>query len=178
MPTRTKSTTASSTPTPSGFLEKVVLNVGLGRASQSVGFEDKQLKQVMADIAAITGQQPRVTRAKKSIASFKLRERQIIGVALTLRGKKMVDFFERFTRIVLPRVRDFSGIPEAKLDAGGTLNVGIREHLVFPEINPEASLFIFPLQIGFVPRIRHRETAVATFRALGMPFAKPQKIKA
>lgn len=152
------------------LLEKIVVNAGVGRASQLANFEDKILKQVQADIARLAGQAPQIRKAKKSIAGFKIREGQPVGVRVTLRGPKMVDFFERFIRIVLPRVRDFSGLSLTNVDAGGVLNIGIREQLVFPEINPEESLFIFPLQVTLVPKQKDRAEAVAAYRALGVPL--------
>jgi len=132
------------------FLEKIVINVGVGRLSQQSNFEEKILPQIMRDIAVIAGQAPRVRRAKKSIAGFKVREGQIVGVCVTLRGRRMVDFFNRLIMIVLPRVRDFRGIDPKVVDNGGVLNVGLREHLVFNEINPEESTLIFPLEISVV----------------------------
>ncbi len=154
------------------FLEKIVINVGVGRLSQQSNFEEKLLPQIMRDVAVIAGQAPRVRRAKKSIAGFKVREGQIVGVCLTLRGRKMVDFFNRLIMIVLPRVRDFRGIDPKVVDNGGVLNVGLREHLVFNEINPEESTLIFPLEISVVPCRRDRAAALKAYRELGVPLKK------
>jgi large subunit ribosomal protein L5 len=152
--------------------DKVIVQVGVGRAGNLANFEDKFLPQVVRDIAAITGQQPRTTAAKKSIAGFKVREGQVVGVQVTLRGRKMVDFLTRFTRIVLPRVRDFAGVPAKKVDQGGTLNVGVKEQYVFPEINPERSQNAFSLGITAVPKVKDREATLALLTELEFPFAK------
>lgn len=126
----------------------------------------------MRDVSWIAGQKPQTRGAKKSIAGFKIREGQIVGLSVTLRKKKMVDFFERLIRIVLPRVKDFRGLDPKIIDKGGTLNIGLKEHQVFPEINPEQSPISFSLGISIVPRIKNREKAVEMFRALGVPLKK------
>src|ERR1700677_3280953 len=108
------------------LIEKVVIDAGVGRLSQTANFEDKTLLQVSRDLAAMTGQKAQIRRAKKSIAGFKIREGQIVGLRVTLRKEKAVDFFERLVTIVLPRVRDFSGLEQSSIDQGGTLNVGVR----------------------------------------------------
>ncbi len=161
------------------FLEKIVIDVGVGRLSSQPNFEEKALVQVMADIANVTGQQPQVRRVGKSIAGFKVREGQVVGVRVTLRRKKMVDFFARLIKIVLPRVRDFGGLEPSIIDAGGVLNVGLKEHSVFPEINPEKSPLNFSLGISIVPRNKDREGALKTFRELGVPLkiTKDKKLK-
>jgi len=152
--------------------EKVIVNAGVGRAGSQANFEDKYLPQVIGDIAAMTGQRPHTAAAKKSIAGFKVREGQIVGVRVTLRGPRMVDFLTRFVRIVLPRVRDFSGIPASKIDQGGTLNVGLKEQYVFPEINPERSQSTFSLGITAVPKVKDREATLSLLKELNFPFAK------
>lgn len=159
---------------PKFFFEKIVINAGIGRLSSQPGFEEKILPQISRDLEAITGQKPKVCKARKSIAGFKIRENQIIGLQITLRRAKMVDFFERLIRIVLPRVRDFSGISPKSIDQKGTLNVGIKEQFVFPEINPDQSQLTFPLGINLVPkeRILDTEKAVEAYRALGVPLKK------
>jgi large subunit ribosomal protein L5 len=126
----------------------------------------------MRDIAAVTGQQPHVRRAKESIAGFKLREGQIVGLRVTLRREKAVDFFERLITIVLPRVRDFGGLELSAIDQGGTLNVGVRDHLVFPEISPEKSPISFSLGVSVVPKVRNRAKSVEKFAAFGVPIKK------
>lgn len=156
------------------FLEKVVLDAGVGRLGQQPSFEEKILPQVTRDIANVTGQQPQVRRAKESIAGFKLREGQIVGLRVTLRGEKMVDFFERLITIVLPRVRDFGGLEHSAIDQGGTLNVGLRDHFVFPEISPENSPVSFSLGMSIVPKKKNREIAFAKFKELGVPMKKEE----
>ena len=126
----------------------------------------------MSNLSAVSGQKPEVRKAKESISGFKIREGQIVGLLVTLRRRKMVDFFERLIRIVLPRVRDFRGLEILSVDAGGTLSIGIREQLVFPEINPEESPVIFSLGVNIVPRIKNREEAVKEYRRLGVPLKK------
>lgn len=160
-----------------GAFEKIVVNTGVGRASQMPNFEDKVLKQIKHDIASIAGQEPDVRRARKSIAGFKIREGQIIGLRVTLRKKKMFDFFERLIKIVLPRVRDFTGLAISSVDAGGNLNIGIKEQLVFPELNPEKSPFVFSLEVVLVPRIRDRVKATDLYRKLGVPIQKEKGSK-
>ena len=154
------------------FLEKIVVNAGVGRASQAAQFEEKVLPQITRDLAAITGQKPEVRPAKKSIAGFKMREGQIVGTRITLRGKKAVDFFERLITIVIPRVRDFTGIDPHTIDTHGILNIGFKEQYVFPEINPEESIMTFPLGINIVPREKKRPAALEAYRALGVPLKK------
>ncbi|MBI4084952.1 MAG: 50S ribosomal protein L5 [Candidatus Liptonbacteria bacterium] len=156
----------------SKFLEKIVVNAGVGKLSQQPNFEQKILEQVLRDLSTIAGQKPEERKAKKSISGFKIREGQIVGVKITLRRKKMVDFFERLITIVLPRVRDFRGIDTDSIDSVGTLNIGFSEQMVFPEINPEESPVIFSLGINVVPRNKKREEAVAEYRRLGVPLKK------
>jgi large subunit ribosomal protein L5 len=153
-------------------IDKIVVNAGVGRASQQPNFEDKTLKDIKRDLAAIAGQEPQLRPAKKSIAGFKIRENQIVGLKVTLRGDKMVDFFERLITIVMPRVHDFRGINLVAVDEGGTLNIGFREQFVFPEINPEESPFTFPLGVNVVSKVRNRDAAIETYRTLGVPLKK------
>jgi large subunit ribosomal protein L5 len=155
-----------------GFLEKIVVDAGIGRLSQTPNFEEKALVQVSRDLAAATGQRPEIRRARKSIAGFKTREGQIVGLRVTLRRDRMVDFFERLIRIVLPRVRDFNGLDLKNVDEGGVLNLGLGEQFAFPEIAPEGSPVSFSLGIAIVPRERDRAEALATFRKLGVPLKK------
>ena len=160
-----------------GFLEKIVIDVGVGRLSQTPNFEEKALVQVMKDIADMTGQTAQVRRATKSIAGFKIREGQIVGVRVTLRREKMVDFFERLITIVLPRVRDFAGLSLSAVDHGGVLNVGIREQVVFPEVSPEQSPIAFSLGASIVPKVKDRDTALEMYRKLGVPLKKTEESK-
>ncbi len=154
------------------FLEKIVVNAGVGRLSGQPGFEDKILPQIISDLSAITGQKPQVRLSKKSIAGFKMREGQTVGLKITLRHQKMVDFYERLVKIVLPRVHDFRGVDTHSLDEGGTLHIGFREQFVFPELNAEESTYNFSLGLNIVPKEKDRAEAEKKFRALGMPFKK------
>ena len=170
MPTTVTKESATRRKEIRGFLEKIVVDAGVGRLSQTPNFEEKALVQVMRDLAAMTGQKAETRRAKKSIAGFKVRENQIVGLRITLRRDKMVDFFERLIRIVLPRVRDFGGLPPANIDAHGVLNTGIREQAVFPEILPENSPVTFSFGITMVPRAKDRAKALTEFKRLGVPL--------
>jgi len=152
------------------MIEKIVVNAGIGRASQQPGFEEKGLVQIMRDMEILSGQHPQVRRSKKSIAGFKMREGQIVGLRATLRHRKMVDFLERLIRIVLPRVHDFRGINLGSVDEGGTLNIGFREQFVFPEVNPEDSPLTFSLGINVVAKKKNKAAAIEMFRAMGMPL--------
>ena len=154
------------------FLEKIVIDAGVGRLAQTPNFEDKALAQVQRDLANMTGQASQLRRAKKSIAGFKLREGQIVGLRTTLRREKMVDFFERLITIVLPRVRDFNGLEHSAVDHGGTLNVGLRDQLVFPEISPEQSPVTFGMGISIVPKEKNRAKAFEEYKKLGVPMKK------
>ncbi len=153
-------------------IEKVVVNVGLGKMSQRPNFEEKILPEVMKEVAAITGQKPAVAKAKKSIAGFKLRTGQVIGLKVTLRKKRMNDFLERFKRVVLPRLRDFRGISQGSVDKSGNLTIGLREYTVFPEINQENSKYDFGVEITMVSKVRDRNKAVEMFREIGIPLQK------
>ncbi len=154
------------------FLEKIVIDAGVGRAAQNPNFEERGLPQVSRDIALIAGQKPQVRRAKKSISGFKVREGQIVGLKATLRRGKMVDFFERLVKIVWPRVRDFRGVDLGAVDRGGVLNVGFKEQFVFPEVKPEESPLSFSLGVSIVPRKKDRQWAIEKFRELGLPLKK------
>lgn len=153
-------------------LEKIVINAGVGRASQQANFAEKILPQILRDIGLIAGQRAQVRGAKKSIAGFKIREGQTVGVRVTLRGKRLVDFFERLVTMVLPRVRDFHGVDLRNIDSAGALNVGFREQLVFPEVDAEESFFVFPLGVNIVPRVKDRGAAISLYRNLGVPLKK------
>ncbi|MFH0890940.1 MAG: 50S ribosomal protein L5 [Candidatus Liptonbacteria bacterium] len=153
-------------------IEKVVINAGIGRASQQTNFEDKILPQIIRDVSAVAGQKPQVRRARKSIAGFKIREGQVVGLKVTLRRQKMIDFLTRLFTIVLPRVRDFNGIRADAVDEGGALNIGFQDQYVFPEISPEESGFAFSLGVNLVPRKRKRPQNMESYREMGVPFKK------
>ena len=155
-------------------IEKVVVNCGVGRRSQEPQFEEKILPGVMQDLAAITGQKPEIRTAKKSIAGFKLRMGQTVGLRMTLRGKRASDFVQRLVHAGLPRVRDFRGLPLSNVDRGGNLTLGIRDHIVFPEISPEHTKVNFGFEITIVPTPRDRDRALEFYKTLGIPLQWPK----
>jgi len=147
-------------------LKKIVLNVGMGDASKT----PKGLEAAVAELAAITGQHPVVTRAKKAIANFNLREGQPIGCAVTLRGGRMYEFLDRFISIAVPRMRDFRGLPTKSFDGRGNYTLGIKEQMIFPEIDYDKVERIHGMDITFVTSAGRDDTALALLRELGMPF--------
>jgi large subunit ribosomal protein L5 len=153
-------------------IEKIVINVGTGRLSAQPNFEEKVLPAVVEELASITGQKPSARSAKKSIAGFKLRMGTTVGLKTTLRKKRMSEFLKKLINTALPRVRDFRGVKATAIDSDGNLTIGLKEHLVFPEINPETSKTSFGLEITIVPKFRDKEKAVELYKELGMPFSK------
>ena len=152
-------------------LEKVVLNVGLGRAK-----DDKQMFEVAANtLTKITGQKPVETYAKLSIASFKLREGNKIGLKVTLRGDRMYEFMDRLINIVLPRLRDFHGVSNKAFDAQGNYSIGLVEQSIFPELTFEETTKPHGMQIVFVTRGEDPAHAKALLTKFGMPFQKENK---
>ena len=149
-------------------IEKVVLNMGMGEAIQNA----KILDTAVEELSTITGQKPVVTKAKKSIASFKLREGQSIGAMVTLRGEKMYEFLDRLINIALPRVRDFRGVPTKSFDGRGNYTLGIRDHLIFPEIDAGKVDKSKGMNITIVTSAKNDEQARFLLRELGMPFGK------
>src|SRR3989344_6170451 len=118
-------------------LDKIVINVGVGRLSQQPSFEEKVLPEIIRELAEITGQKPLPTKAKKSIAGFKIRAGQTIGLKITLRHLKMYNFLQKLIDIIFPRTKDFRGISVSNIDKSGNLNIGLKEHIVFPEISAD-----------------------------------------
>ncbi len=147
-------------------VQKVVVHVSAGRAV----LEPKLIEVVREELKKITGQQPVVTRARKSIAGFKLRENAEIGVMVTLRGKRMYDFLDKLVNITLPRVRDFQGLPDKGFDNHGGFSLGIREHIAFPEVIFENVEKILSLQITVVTTGKNKAQTKALLIALGFPF--------
>lgn len=147
-------------------VEKVVINMGLGEALQN----PKAMDAALADLAAITGQRPAVTRARKSVAAFKVRKGMAIGLRVTLRGKKMYDFLERLFHLALPRVRDFRGLSPHSFDGRGNYTFGLREQLVFPEIDYDKVDKVRGMDITIVTTARTDEEARELLRLMGMPF--------
>ncbi len=155
-------------------IEKVVVNVGLGRMSALTNFDDRLLPAVEEELSSITGQKAQQRMAKKSIAGFKLRAGTVVGLKTTLRGQKMQQFLKKTINTALPRIRDFRGISDTAIDMAGNLTMGIKEHVVFPEVEPETSKVNFGMEITVVPKlpIATHADAVAFYRALGIPFKK------
>ncbi len=149
-------------------IQKVVVNVGVGEALDN----PKALEAAVADITLITGQEPVITKARKSIAAFKLREGRAIGVKVTLRGERMWDFLDRLMNIALPRVRDFRGVPTDAFDGRGNYTLGLREQLVFPEIDYDKIDKLRGLEISIVTTARTDEEGRQLLKLLGMPFKK------
>lgn len=149
-------------------IEKVVLNIGLGEVKEN----PKALEAAIRDLETITGQKPIVTKAKKSIANFKLREGVEIGAKVTLRGDRMWSFLDRLMNIVLPRVRDFRGISPDAFDGRGNYTLGLREQLIFPEIEYDSIDKVRGMEVTIVTTAQTDEQARALLQMLGMPFRK------
>lgn len=148
-------------------LKMIKLNVGIGSA---VASGKKDYTEILDNIAAISGQRPVVTKSRKSISNFKLREGMPVGVTVTLRGKKMYDFMNKLIHITFPRIRDFRGIPARGFDGHGNCSVGIKENTVFPEINPDNVDKIHGLQITIVTNAGNDEHGYKLLKAMGFPF--------
>jgi large subunit ribosomal protein L5 len=149
-------------------VEKVVINVGLGEAIANA----RALEAAVGDLAQITGQKPVITRAKKSIAAFKLRAGMPIGAMVTLRGERMYEFMDRLISIALPRIRDFRGVSPNAFDGRGNYTLGLREQIVFPEIDYDKIDKVRGLEISFVTTARTDEEGRRLLTHLGMPFAR------
>ncbi len=147
-------------------LEKIVINIGVGDATQNA----KALEDSVADLTLISGQHPVVTKAKKSIASFKLRAGQAIGCKVTLRGKRMYEFLDKLISITLPRVRDFRGVSRNAFDGHGNYTLGVKEQLIFPEIDYDKTGKLRGMDIVMVTTAKNDEEAFALLEGLGMPF--------
>jgi large subunit ribosomal protein L5 len=147
-------------------LEKIVLNMGLGEALSN----NKILDSAVEQLAAISGQRPVVTRARKSIANFKLRQGQAIGAAVTLRNDRMYEFLDRLINVALPRVRDFKGVSTKAFDGRGNYTLGIREQIIFPEINYDQIEKVKGLNVSIVTTAKNDEQGLALLRHFGMPF--------
>ena len=149
-------------------ISKITVNVGVGKASKNGGVVEK----IERDLTMLTGQKPSARKAKKSIASFKLREGSVVGYTVTLRGNRMWDFLDRFMSLALPLSRDFRGIDVKNFDRDGNLNIGIREHSIFPEVNLENVKDIFSLQVTITTTATTREQGIALLRGIGFPLKK------
>jgi large subunit ribosomal protein L5 len=148
-------------------LSKIVVNIGMGEALQNA----KALDAAVGDLATITGQRPIITRARRSIAQFRLRTGNPIGAKVTLRGQRMWDFLERLTRLALPRIRDFRGVPSRSFDGRGNFSLGLTEQLVFPEIDYDKIDRLRGLEVSIVTTAKTDEESKRLLQLLGMPFA-------
>lgn len=149
-------------------LEKIVINMGLGEAKDN----SKYLTAAVAELALISGQKPIITQAKKSVANFKVRAGMSVGAKVTLRGQKMYEFMDRFISIALPRVRDFRGINPNSFDGRGNYSVGVKEQLIFPEIEYDNVDAVRGMDITFVTTAKSDEEARELLKLMGMPFSK------
>jgi large subunit ribosomal protein L5 len=149
-------------------IEKVVLSMGLGK---SVG-ERKRLEEAVEQLSMIAGQKPRITRARRAISGFRLREGMEIGCAVTLRSKRMYEFLERLIHIVLPRVRDFRGVNGKGFDGRGNFSMGLSEQMVFPELNPDKVSFVQGMNIAVVTTAKTDDEGRQLLQEIGFPFKK------
>ena len=149
-------------------LDKIVINVACGEAKENA----KVLDAVVSDLSAITGQKPVLCKAKKSVANFKLREGMIIGAKVTLRGERMYEFLDRFFNLALPRVRDFRGINPNSFDGRGNYSMGVKEQLIFPEIDYDKIDAIRGMDIAFITTANTDEEAKELLTLMGAPFSK------
>ena len=151
-------------------VEKVVVNTGFDPNVR----DEKYQEAISNDLSLITGQKPSVRQAKKSIAGFKIREGMPVGMTVTLRKNRMYDFLDRLINVVLPRSRDFRGLPEKNIDQNGNLNIGIKEQIIFPEISTEKAGSIFGIEISVVSSAKSRQEGLELFRRLGFPIIKAE----
>lgn len=149
-------------------LEKIVLNMGLGEALQN----PRALDSASDDVATVTGQKPIITRAKRSIANFKVREGNPIGLMVTIRGDRMYEFFDRMVNAALPRIRDFRGVSTKAFDGRGNFSLGIREQLIFPEIDYDKIDRIRGMQVTFITTATSDEEGKRLLQLMGMPFSR------
>ena len=149
-------------------IEKVVLNVGIGKHSKDKAY----VEGVIRNITRITGQKPVLTKAKKAISAFKTRQGMIVGCSVSLRGKRMNDFIEKLVNISFPRIRDFRGISEKHVDRTGNITIGFKEHLAFPEINADEVDNIHGLEVCIATSAKNSEEGLELFKLLGFPFKK------
>lgn len=154
-------------------LQRVVINAGLGRATQNI----KVIEQAIEDLAAITGQKPVSTKSKAAISNFKLRSGLPIGVMVTLRGANMWEFVDRLISLALPRIRDFRGVSDRAFDGNGNYTLGLKDQVVFPEVDFESAESTFGMNITFVTTADNNEEGYALLKHLGMPFRKRSEKK-
>jgi large subunit ribosomal protein L5 len=149
-------------------LEKVVINMGIGEVTSSA----KAIELGVKDLVTVTGQKPIINKSRKSIATFKIRQGMPVGASVTLRGQRMYDFLSKLINIALPRIRDFRGVPSKSFDGRGNYSLGVKEQLIFPEINYENVDAIRGMDISIVTTARSDQEGRALLEALGMPFKK------
>ena len=149
-------------------IEKVVINVGIGKVTK----DDKFIEKIQRDLALLSGQKPVFRKAKKSISGFKSREGTNIGLVVTLRGRRMYDFIDRMIHVALPRSKDFRGIESKNFDSQGSLNFGVKEHSIFPEIHYETLKDIFSLQVTVMTTAKDKERGIELLKMIGFPIKK------
>lgn len=149
-------------------LKKIVVNMGVGDAVQN----PKLIDAAMGDLASITGQKPKLCKSRRSVASFKLREGMPIGCKVTLRGERMYEFYDRLVNVSLPRIRDFRGVSEKSFDGSGNYTLGIKEHIIFPEIDYDKIMQVLGMDITIVTSARTDEQALALLTRMSMPFRR------
>lgn len=152
-------------------IEKVKINVGIGKMTEG----GKDYAHVVQNLAAISGQKPVVSKARKAISNFKLKQNQPVGVSVTLRGKRMYDFLSKLVNVTFPRVRDFRGISPRSFDGKGNYSVGIKENTVFPEINPDDILKTHGIEISIITTAKNNQDGLKLLKAFGFPFQGPRK---
>lgn len=152
-------------------LDKIVINMGVNEAKENI----QVLEQAREDLMALTGQMPELRRAKKSISNFKLRQGMPVALRVTLRGDRMYEFMDRFVSLAAPKIRDFQGFSSNHFDGRGNYNIGLKDHLIFPEINVEKSLKSRGMNITFVVKCADDKKARLLLDYLGLPFKKDQK---
>ena len=154
-------------------IDKIVLNMGVGEAKQ----DSKQLEAAKAQLADIAGQQPNIRRARKSVAAFKLREGMPVGLTVTLRDQRAYEFLDRLTSVAIPRLRDFRGLNPKSFDGRGNYNMGIKEQVIFPEIDYDTVDQVRGLDVAFTTTAKSNEEAFTLLDALGLPFARDGRPK-
>ncbi len=151
-------------------IEKVVINAGIGKVLK----DSKQVEEIISSLQMITGQKVVMTKARKAIAGFKIREGLEVGVSVTLHGKRMWDFLDRLLNASLPRARDFQGLSPSVIDQYGNVNIGIKDHTIFPEIIPEKVQHVFGFQVNIVTTAENHQAGVVLFRVLGLPTVRKE----
>ncbi|MGB2599221.1 MAG: 50S ribosomal protein L5 [Candidatus Omnitrophota bacterium] len=154
-------------------VDKIVINVGLGEMAN----EKDLIEPVRDGIAKISGQRPALTRAKKSISNFQIRDGSAVGFKVTLRGERMYEFLDRLINVVIPRIRDFRGVPRTSFDQQGNYTLGVREHTIFPEIDPDKVKMVHGMDISIVTTAKTKEEATGLLENFGMPFVGKEQGK-